>query len=68
MAMTLRIPEELDRQLEEIAATRHTSKHALIIEAAARFAAQSTKTDRVLAAIDDIGVEYADTIKRLEDA
>jgi Ribbon-helix-helix protein, copG family. len=66
--MTLRLPEDLDRQLEEIAADRHTSKHALIIEATARFAAQNSKTDRVLAAIDEIGVAYADTIKRLEDA
>lgn len=68
MAMTLRLPEDLDRQLEQIADSRHTSKHALIIEATARFAAQNSKTDRVLAAIDEIGIEYADVITRLEDA
>lgn len=68
MAMTLRLPAELDAQLEEIARARSTSKHALIVEAADRFARQNGKTERVLAAVDDITVEYADTLKRLEDA
>jgi predicted transcriptional regulator len=68
MAMTVRLPEELDAQLEELARARHTSKHAILIEAVDRFARQESKTDRVLAAIDEIGEQYADTIKRLEDA
>jgi predicted transcriptional regulator len=68
MAMTVRLPEELDAKLEELARSRHTSKHAILIEAADRFVAQQTKTDRVLSAIDEIGQQYADAIKRLEDA
>ena len=68
MAMTLRLPEELDRKLEAIAAARHTSKHALLIEAADRFARTESKTERALAAADEISVQYADTLKRLEDA
>ncbi|KNY04114.1 ribbon-helix-helix protein, CopG family [Microbacterium sp. GCS4] len=68
MAMNLRLPEELDAQLEEIARARHTSKHAVIIEAAARFAQSESKTERVLSFADEIAERYADTIQRLEDA
>jgi predicted transcriptional regulator len=68
MAMTVRLPEELDAKLEAIARARHTSKHAILIEAAERFTATESKTSRVLAAIDEIGDRYAETITRLEDA
>lgn len=68
MAMTLRLPEELDAKLEAIARARHISKHAVLIEAADRFATQESKTARVLAAVDEIGDQYSETIKRLEDA
>ncbi len=68
MAMTARIPEELDAQLEAIARARHVSKHAVLIEAVDRFVKAEFKTDLVLAAIDEISVEYAPALKRLEDA
>jgi len=68
MAMTVRLPEEIDAQLEKLARDRHTSKHAVLIEAVDRFVKQESKTERVLAAVDDIGVEYAEAIRRLEDA
>ncbi|MCM3778772.1 ribbon-helix-helix protein, CopG family [Microbacterium hydrocarbonoxydans] len=68
MAMNLRLPAELDAQLEEIARARHTSKHAVIIEAVARFANSESKTDRVLSLADEIANRYADTLRRLEDA
>jgi len=68
MAMTLRLPDDLDAQLERLAAERHTSKHALIIEAADRFARSESKTARVLAAVDEVERQYAEALKRLEDA
>ncbi|AZS48903.1 hypothetical protein CVS53_03626 [Microbacterium oxydans] len=68
MAMTVRLPEELDAQLEAIARARHTSKHAVIIEAATRFANSESKTDRVLSIADEVTERYAETLKRLEDA
>jgi len=68
MAMTVRLPEELDAKLEAIARARHISKHAVLIEAAERFSATESKTTRVLAAIDEIGERYSETITRLEDA
>jgi predicted transcriptional regulator len=66
--MTLRIPAELDAQLEALAARRHTSKHALLIEAADRFVSSQSKTERVLAAVDEVGETYAEALTRLEDA
>jgi len=68
MAMTLRLPEELDAKLEQIAAARHTSKHAVLLEAAERFASEEFRTAAVLAAADRITVQYAEAIRRLEDA
>lgn len=68
MAMTLRLPEELDKQLEEIARARHMSKHAVVLEAATRFAQTETKTERALRLVDEVMDRYADTIQRLEDA
>lgn len=68
MAMNVRLPEELDARLEAIARERHTSKHAVLIEAATRFADTESKTDRVLAIADEISTRYAETITRLEDA
>ena len=68
MAMTVRLPEELDKQLEALARARHTSKHAILIEAATRFANTESQTSRVLRITDEIAEQYADTITRLEDA
>jgi len=68
MAMTVRLPAELDAKLEQIAASRHTSKHAVLIEAADRFVTDEFKTAMVLAAADRITEQYADAIQRLEDA
>lgn len=68
MAMTLRLPEELDKQLEEIARERHTSKHAIVVEAASRFVDHETKTARVIRLADDVIDQYSDAIQRLADA
>ena len=68
MAMTVRLPAELDAKLEEIARARHTSKHAVLVEAATRYANSESKTDQVLRIADEIAERYADTITRLEDA
>ncbi|MEJ1089204.1 ribbon-helix-helix protein, CopG family [Microbacterium sp. Mu-80] len=68
MAMTVRLPEELDAKLEAIARSRHMSKHAVLIEAAERFASTEAKTARVLTLADEITERYADVMKRLEDA
>ena len=66
--MTLRLPEELDAQLEAIARARHTSKHAVIIEAAARFANDTSRTAQVNGAIDFVLTNDSALLERLEDA
>ena len=68
MAMTVRLPQQIDSALEAIARQRHTSKHALLVEAADRFARQESKTERVLASVDETNGDYAELLKRLEDA
>lgn len=68
MAMTVRLPQQIDSALEAIARQRHTSRHALLVEAADRFARQESKTERVLASVDETTRDYAEPLKRLEDA
>jgi len=68
MAMTVRLPEELDAQLEELAAKRHVSKHALILEGAALVVDAEKRTARVTAIAMDVRERYADLMQRLEDA
>ncbi len=68
MAMNVRLPEELDARIDAIARERHISKHAVLIEAATRFADAESKTARVLDIADEISTRYAETITRLEDA
>ncbi|WEK61287.1 MAG: ribbon-helix-helix protein, CopG family [Candidatus Microbacterium colombiense] len=68
MAMTVRLPEDLDAQLGELAARRHTSKHALLIEAADRFVRDSSRTAEVNSAVDFVLSNDRVLLERLEDA
>ncbi|SEM75516.1 ribbon-helix-helix protein, CopG family [Cryobacterium sp. TMT1-3] len=67
MAMTVRLPQELDSALEAIARQRHISKHAALVEAADRFVRQESKTERVLASVDETTRDYAELLQKLED-
>lgn len=66
--MTVRLPPELDAQLQKMADASHTSKHALIVQAVADSVLRDSRTRRVLASIDETSREYAEAIRRLEDA
>lgn len=68
MAMTVRLPKEIDEALDAIARQRHTSKHALIVEATDRFARQEAKTARVLASVEETIHNYGELLTRLEDS
>lgn len=68
MAMTLRLPEELDRQLEALAAARGTSKHALVVEGTRMIVDLEMKTDIVLEVASGVRTRYADLLQRLADA
>jgi predicted transcriptional regulator len=43
MAMIVNLPRELDAQLTDLARTRATTKHALLIEAATRFVTEEAR-------------------------
>lgn len=68
MAMTVRLPKELDEKLEAAARARHTSKHALLIEAADRFINEETKTEAAVSIAMGVAAKYSDLLRKLEDA
>lgn len=68
MAMTVRLPQELDEQLEAVARARHTSKHALLIEAADRFLSEEAKTERAVSIAAGAVQRYSALLRKLEDA
>lgn len=68
MAMTLRIPEELDRQLEEIAAAEHVSKHALLLQAAQQIVERRDRRAQIAGAVDFVLSHDAALLERLADA
>lgn len=68
MAMTLRIPEELDRQLEEIAAAEHVSKHALLLQAAQQIVERRDRRAQISGAVDFVLSHDAALLERLADA
>lgn len=66
--MTLRLPEELDGALEEIAAAEHVSKHALVLQAVEQLVARRRVRDGVDEAVDFVVSHDAELLRRLEDA
>ena len=68
MAMTVRFSTELDEQLQKIADARHTSKHALVLQAVEVLVKTETKTDRVMASVERTLIRDAELLARLEDA
>ena len=68
MAMTVRFSAELDEQLQKIADARHTSKHALVLQAVEVLVKTETKTDQVMASVERTLVRDAELLARLEDA
>jgi predicted transcriptional regulator len=68
MAMTLRLPAELDRKLEELAEVQHSSKQAVVLRALEDHVARETRRAQVIESLDETSRDYADLITRLEDA
>ncbi len=67
MAMTLRLPEELDRALDEIADVEHVSKHALVLQGVQLLIARRGRA-AVNEAVDFVLSHDAELLRRLEDA
>ena len=68
MAMTIRLSTELDEKLQKVADARHTSKHALVLQAVEEFVITESKTDQVMASVERTLVRDAELLERLEDA
>jgi len=68
MAMTVRFSPELDAALQQIADARHTSKHALVLQAMEELVTNEEKTRRVIDSLDETSRDYAEMLTRLKDA
>ena len=68
MALNLRIPEDLDRELDALASREHVSKHALLLQGAELIVRSRARRDEVDRAIDFVTTHDADLLRRLADA
>lgn len=66
--MNVRIPEELDRQLDELAAREHVSKHALLLQGAELLVHTRARRDELDRGIDFVLTHDAELLSRLADA
>lgn len=68
MAMTVRLPTDLDAALQKVADLEHTSKHSLVLRAVEELVITRTKADQVMASVERTLVRDAELLERLEDA
>jgi predicted transcriptional regulator len=68
MAMNLRVPEDLDRRLDELAAEEHTSKSALILQGAELVLQRHHRSRDISAGLDFVMSHDSELLTRLEDA
>lgn len=68
MAINVRLPEELDRQLGEVAAAQHTSKSSLLLQGAQLVVERHVRRNVVDASLRFVKTHDADLLQRLEDA
>ncbi|UVJ41254.1 hypothetical protein [Arthrobacter sp. CJ23] len=66
--MNLRVPEELDRRLDGLAAEGHTSKSALLLQGAELVLQRHSRRREISAGLDFVMGHDADLLTRLEDA
>ncbi|MGV3712764.1 ribbon-helix-helix protein, CopG family [Pseudolysinimonas sp.] len=68
MAITVRIPAELDARLDEIAKRQHTSKSALLLQGASWVVERHARNAELDAGLDFVLSHDAELLARLEDA
>ncbi|WP_188677902.1 ribbon-helix-helix protein, CopG family [Subtercola lobariae] len=66
--MTVRLPQELDRQLDELAAREHMSKHALLLQGAELVVRARSRREDINRGMDFVLQHDAELLRRLEDA
>lgn len=68
MAMNLRVPGELDRRLEQLAAEEHTSTSALLLQGAELVLQRSGRRRDISGGLEFVMSHDVELLKRLEDA
>lgn len=68
MAMNLRVPEDLDRRLDQLAAEEHTSKSALLLQGAELVLQRHRRRRDIGEGLDFVISHDAELLTRLEDA
>lgn len=68
MAITIRIPDELDARLDEVAKQQHTSKSALMLQGATWVVERHTRQAEIAEGLDFVTSHDADLLERLADA
>lgn len=66
--MNLRVPEELDQQLDRIASEEHTSKSALLLQGAEMVIQRHHRRREIAAGVDFVKEHDAELLTRLADA
>ncbi|WP_156837335.1 hypothetical protein [Nesterenkonia alba] len=65
MAMTLRLPEDVEKELDAIAAADGVSKHSLLVEGARVLVEQRKRRALIDEAVDYVDQHHGDVIDRL---
>ncbi|MDD7835941.1 MULTISPECIES: ribbon-helix-helix protein, CopG family [Paenarthrobacter] len=68
MAINLRVPEDLDRRLEKLAAEKHTTKSALLLQGAELVLQRHASRREIAEGLDFVMSHDAELLIRLEDA
>lgn len=68
MAMNLRVPVDLDRRLDQLAAEEHTSKSALLLQGAELVLQRHRRRREIGEGLDFVMSHDAELLTRLEDA
>lgn len=68
MAMNLRLPAELDAQLEALAQRDHVSKHALVLQSVEQLVSMRARRTEIDSGMEFVLDHDADLLDRLADA
>lgn len=68
MAITVRIPDDLDARLEIVARAEHVSKNALLLQGAALVIERHARRAEIENGLDFVLSHDAELLKRLADA
>ncbi|MEV8148581.1 hypothetical protein AB0O52_10585 [Arthrobacter sp. NPDC080073] len=66
--MNLRVPEDFDRRLDELASDDHTSKSALLLQGGELVLQRHGRRREISERLDFVMSHGAELLKRLEDA